>query len=274
MAELTPMAWDDVDYDALCRRIKAVAFDLDGTLARSKRPMKQPIADEFANLTHLMPVAVVSGGRWSLVDSQVVQMVQDRSDRSNLHLMPTSGTRYIRWDAAKGEWQKVFEHDLTKDERDAAFASLERRAKELGSWEEHTWGERIDDRGSQITYSALGQEAPVEAKEAWDPTGAKRKALAEACQKDLPSLTVKAGGSTSVDISLKGIDKAYAVRELCKILGIDVSQLCYIGDRMGPEGNDYPAVQAGTASIHVDGPEDTIQCIERIEASWKALHRD
>lgn len=264
MSELKPTQWDDVDYADVCSRIKAVAFDLDGTLARSKQPMKPPIAAKFAELTHKLPVAVISGGRWELVDSQVVQMVQEDSDKSHLHLMPTSGTQYIRWDAGAGEWTKVFEHDLSASEREQAIASLERRAKELGVWEEHTWGGRIEDRGSQITYSALGQIAPVAEKEAWDPTGEKRRMLAEACQKDLPDLAVHAGGSTSVDISLKGIDKAYAVRELAKILGIEVPQICYIGDRMGPEGNDYPAVQAGTTSIHVDGPEQTIECIGRI----------
>ncbi|MDD6461619.1 MAG: HAD-IIB family hydrolase [Bifidobacteriaceae bacterium] len=266
MSELKPTQWDDVDYAALCSRIKAVAFDLDGTLARSKQPMKAPIAAHFAQLTHLVPVAVISGGRWELVDSQVVQMVQGASAKSNLHLMPTSGTQYIRWDEARGAWTKVFEHDLTAQQRDEAIASLERRAKELGVWEEHTWGGRIEDRGSQITYSALGQQAPVADKEAWDPTGEKRRMLAEACQKDLPDLAVHAGGSTSVDISLKGIDKAYAVREIAKILGIEVPQICYIGDRMGPEGNDYPAVQAGTSAIHVDGPEQTDECITHLIA--------
>lgn len=264
MGELTPMAWDGIDYGELAARIRAVAFDLDGTLARSKQPMARPIAGAFARLTHLIPVAVISGGRWELVDSQVLAMVGDASDRSNLHLMPTSGTQYVRWDAAAGKWHTVFRHELTPAQRDEAIASLERRARELGSWEENTWGERIEDRGSQITYSALGQQAPVDAKEAWDPDGSKRKALAEACQRDLPDLSVRAGGSTSVDISLKGIDKAYAVRKLASILGIEVPQICYIGDRMGPEGNDYPAVQAGTASIHVNGPEETIECIERL----------
>jgi phosphomannomutase len=35
----------------------------------------------------------------------------------------------------------------------------------------------IEDRGSQITYSALGQQAPLEEKEKWDPDFAKRKKI-------------------------------------------------------------------------------------------------
>lgn len=258
------MEWDAIDYGRLCARIKAVSFDLDGTLARSKQPMKPDIAHAFARLTHVLPVCVISGGRRELIDSQVIATIEGEADFSNLHLMPTSGTRYLRWDAEQGAWEMVYEHDLTPEQHDEAFASLERRARELGSWEERTWGERIEDRGSQITYSALGQEAPVDAKEAWDPTGVKRASLAAACQADLPDLTVRAGGATSVDISLKGYDKAFAVRTISRVLGIGVSQMCYVGDRMGPDGNDYPAVQAGTAAIHVEGPEDTIVVIGRI----------
>ena len=74
-------------------------------------------------------------------------------------------------------------------------------------WSGTPWGERIEDRGSQITFSALGQNAPVEAKEAWDPTNEKKNRLAQAVATDLPHLAVRSGGSTSVDISARGIDK-------------------------------------------------------------------
>jgi hypothetical protein len=35
---------------------------------------------------------------------------------------------------------------------------------------EKTWGEQIEDRGSQITFSALGQSAPIDAKNNGTPT--------------------------------------------------------------------------------------------------------
>lgn len=121
------------------------------------------------------------------------------------------------------------------------------------------WGDRIEDRGSQITFSALGQLAPIAAKESWDPTNEKKNRLAEAVSADVPDLAVRSGGSTSVDISLRGVDKAYAVRQLATALHIDVSQMIYLGDRMDPDGNDYPAVNAGTIAIRVTGPEETLE---------------
>lgn len=251
--------WHDVDIDALCAGVRLVAFDLDGTLARSKKPMKLPMAQAFSELTSHLPVAIVSGGTMALVTSQVTDMLTDSACRANLHLMPTSGTRYYRWDGT--QWALQYRHDLSDEDRRRVAASLERNARRLGLWEERAWGERIEDRGSQITFSALGQQAPLEAKEAWDPTNVKKNMLKEAVQADVPHLEVRSGGSTSVDVSLRGVDKAYAVGELASNLGIAVADIAFIGDRMDPDGNDYPAARAGTQALRVAGPEDTLRVV-------------
>ncbi|MEJ5922315.1 HAD-IIB family hydrolase [Bifidobacterium thermophilum] len=245
-----------LDIDIVTARAKAIAFDLDGTLARSKKPISQDMADCLTALTHRLPLAVITGGQFSLVHSQILDMLDDRACKANMHLMPTSGTRYYHWDG--DTWACVYEHNLSAAERDEAISSLQRHAKEQGIWESHVWGERIEDRGSQITFSALGQSAPLEAKEAWDPTNEKKNRLAQAVSADVPDLAVRSGGSTSVDISLRGVDKAYAVRHFADALGIQVSQVVYVGDRMDPDGNDYPAVKAGTMAIRVSGPEETL----------------
>ena len=94
--------WDSIDYGYLAQKARLVAFDLDGTLARSKMPMKPPVARLFSDLTHLCPVAVISGGKWGLIDSQVLSMVSGTARLSNLHLMPTTGTRYYTWNGKAG----------------------------------------------------------------------------------------------------------------------------------------------------------------------------
>ena len=168
MADISVPYWNIVDVNMLCEGARLIGFDLDNTLARSKKPMKADMAECFAALTSLIDVAVITGGKYSLLQSQVVDRLSDHADKSKLHLMPTSGTRYYRWDGQR--WGKVFSHDLSDEDRAKAKESLERNAREQGIWATHVWGERIEDRGGQITFSALGQLAPVEAKEAWDPT--------------------------------------------------------------------------------------------------------
>ena len=114
-------AWQQLDLDAVASEAKAIAFDLDGTLARSKKPISPQIADCLTALTHRLPVAIVTGGRFALVRSQILDMLDDRACKANMHLMPTSGTRYYRWDGT--QWECVYEHNLSVAERQAAISS-------------------------------------------------------------------------------------------------------------------------------------------------------
>jgi hypothetical protein len=131
---------------------------------------------------------------------------------------------------------------------------------------EKTWGEIIEDRGSQITYSALGQQAPLEAKEKWDPDHAKRKKIKALLDTYIPEFSVRMGGATSIDITKPGIDKAYSIRKLRDLLGISLKEMIYIGDALFVGGNDYPAEEAGVVSIPVRDPQETKRVTETIIA--------
>ena len=265
MPTATVYAWNDTGWRHDGAHARLIAFDLDNTLAVSKQPMKPDMTVRIEALTELMPVAIVTGGGRELVISQVLDVLGPRADLSNLHVMPAGGSSYYRW--REGAWRLEYERTLSARDRDAAILSLTQRARELGMWPEHPWGEPIEDRGSQITFSALGQLAPIEAKEAWDPTNEKKNRLARAVAADLPHLEVRPGGASSVDISEKNVDKSFAVRELADILGITVAQIVFVGDRMDPDGNDYPAAKAGTRAVKVTCPNDTVKLCGGIIAS-------
>ena len=240
--------------------MKLVAFDLDDTLAPSKSPLPPLMDQRLQSLLDHVPVCIISGGQIGQFRAQVLSQLH-ASDRqlSRLHLMPTCGTRYYRYE--DGQWAMKYAHDLDPQVRDRAIASLERRAKELGLWEEDTWGPIIEDRGSQITYSALGQEAPLDAKRAWDPDGAKKALLRDAVAPDVPELDVRGGGSTSIDITTRGIDKAYGMGKLVEATGVAPQDMLFIGDRLDAEGNDYPVKAAGYPTRAV---ADWHECAEAI----------
>ncbi|MGB6885392.1 MAG: HAD hydrolase family protein, partial [Candidatus Acidiferrum sp.] len=128
---------------------------------------------------------------------------------------------------------------------------------EAGFKVEKLWGEAIEDRGSQITFSALGQQAPLKEKEKWDPDYAKRKQIKAILDPLIPGFSVRMGGTTSIDITKPGIDKAYGIRKLRDVLGISLKEMIFIGDALFPGGNDYPAEEAGVVSIPVRGPSET-----------------
>jgi len=243
---------------------RLVAFDLDDTLALSKTAIEPSMAAALTRLLAVCEVGIISGGAWPQFDKQVLEKLPAGADLSHLHILPTCGMRYRRYEA--GQWRDVYQHLLTDEEKATAIAAVTKRAKQLGAWEPDAKlaGERIEDRGSQITYSALGQLASPAAKSAWDPTGAKRHALRDAVAADLPGLAVAAGGSTSIDITRLGVDKAYGMKSLADVTGIPLDDMVFVGDRTEPGGNDYPVVELGVATITVKGWRDTLVVIDDI----------
>ena len=241
-----------------------VAFDLDDTLAPSKGPIDPRIAALLRSLLEKVEVAVISGGNEAQFRSQIIARLGalDPVAADRLHLLPTCGTRYLRFDGT--DFSPVYAHDLSAEQKSAALAALREEAERLGLWEAEPWGEILEDRGSQITFSALGQKAPHEAKRDWDPSGAKRAALRDAVAVRLPGLEVRSGGSTSIDVTLAGIDKAFGMRQLAARTSIPLTSMLFYGDRLDEGGNDYPVLAIGVPSVAVHGWEDTADRLDEL----------
>jgi phosphomannomutase len=238
---------------------KLIVFDLDGTLAESKASLDAEMSRLLHDLLSVVKVAVISGGDWLQFENQVVsQLLQDRS-LENLSILPTCGTQFFRY---SGAWNKIYSEDLTADEKAKIIASLKQAIAGASFKVEKHWGETIEDRGSQITYSALGQQAPLDEKKKWDADFAKRTKIKAIVDKLIPEFSVRMGGATSIDVTKPGIDKAYGIGKLRDVLGISLKEMLYIGDALFPGGNDYPAEQAGVVSIRVQGPHETKRTIE------------
>jgi HAD superfamily hydrolase (TIGR01484 family) len=240
--------------------MKLIAFDLDGTLAPSKSPLPKEMAGRLKDLLDLYPVCVISGGAIQQFQTQLLDNLPSDANTDNLHLMPTCGTKYYRYKSSQLEL--IYEENLTDKEKREAIIYLESLAKALNYWEYNPYGDIIEDRGSQITFSALGQKAPEKAKSAWDPYGDKRHGLKEALSAILPDLEVRSGGSTSIDITRKGIDKAYGLFKLSEYTGIDTKDMLFMGDRLDLGGNDYPVISTGCKYIKVNSWNDTIREID------------
>ena len=236
---------------------RLVAFDLDDTLAPSKSPLDPRMVDQLLALLARVPVCIISGGQIAQFRMQVIERLGDVEPAllARLHLMPTCGTQY--WLHEDGEWRQQYAENLTDDEKSRALAAVEGEARRLGLWETETWGPILEDRDSQITFSALGQAAPVAAKTAWDPTGERKSSLRDAVAALLPDLEVRSGGSTSVDITRKGIDKAYGMARLEKLADVPLDDMLFVGDRLDEGGNDRPVLDMGVRCHAVEGWEDT-----------------
>ena len=244
--------------------VRLVAFDLDDTLAPSKSAIDARIGDLLVALAERVEVAIISGGQLAQFTAQVVDRLPASAGSilPHVHLLPTCGTQYYRLGADGVE--TVYARTLSDDQKQRALTAVEEEARRLGLWEAQTWGDILEDRVSQITFSALGQTAPVDAKSAWDPTGAKKATLRDAVAARVPDLEVRSGGSTSVDITERGIDKAYGMRELSAHTGIALDDMLFVGDRLDEHGNDYPVLAMGVACQAVEGWQDTAAFLERL----------
>jgi phosphomannomutase len=245
--------------------VRLVAFDLDDTLAPSKTAIDPRMGDLLVKLLGEVEVCVISGGNFGQFESQLIANLPVAPDAlARMHLMPTCGTQYYLHDGSG--WRQQYAENLTEQQKAAALAAVELEAKRLGFWESDTWGDILEDRGSQITFSALGQSAPVDAKKAWDPTGEKKNVLRAAVQEHLPDLEVRSGGSTSIDITRRGIDKAYGMARLAELTGIPFDEMLFVGDRLDPDGNDFPVIALGIPTRAVEGWEDTAEVVEQFLA--------
>ena len=242
---------------------KLIVFDLDGTLAESKSSLDDEMAALLHDLLGVVKVAVISGGDWPQFEKQLLSHLPKDGHLANLSLLPTCGTKFYQY---AGDWKKLYSEDFTPEEKEKIIGSLHKALGESGYKAEQVWGEIIEDRGSQITFSALGQQAPLEAKTKWDPDFARRKKITAILTTLIPEFSVRMGGATSIDVTKPGIDKAYGIRKLREILGVSLSEMLFIGDALFPGGNDYPAKEAGVVSLPVRGPSETKLMVTAIVA--------
>lgn len=247
---------------------KLIVFDLDGTLAESKSSLDAEMSALLNALLGIVRVAVISGGDWPQFEKQLLSNLPHDERLVNLSLLPTCGTKFFQY---AGDWKKIYSEDFTADEKEKIVSSLKKALGVAGFTVEKVWGEVIEDRGSQITFSALGQQAPLEEKDKWDSDFTKRKKIKAILDTFIPEFSVRMGGATSIDVTKPGIDKAYGIIKLRDLLGISLKEMIFIGDALFVGGNDYPAEEAGVISIPVRGPSETKRVTEAIIA---CLDRD
>lgn len=231
--------------------VKVLAFDLDGTLADSKQPIPKKIAAEINRLLNKYTVVVITGGTHEQVQRQVVQHLDNAT---GLEVFSCSGATYHIY--GLNGVQPIYEHTIKDVDCIEIYKQIEDAARKVGAWQELTHGNAFEFRGSQVTWSACGQLAAVEIKSGYDPSGDRRKAVI--AELDLPGFDVRIGGMTSIDVTLKGFDKSYAIQVLTKS-GYKLDDIIYFGDQFGSAGNDLPVRKSGVLCYTVKSWKDTLK---------------
>ncbi|KND48769.1 MAG: phosphomannomutase [Parcubacteria bacterium C7867-005] len=246
------------------QNFKVVVFDLDGTLAVSKQAIDKEMEKLIEDLLEKKKVAIISGGRWRQFKEQLLNHLNLSSHNlSNLFIAPGGGTSMYRF--IEGEIHEMYADLLTKEEKEKVFSAFEYALDKAEFIKpERLYGDMLEDRQSEITFSALGQKAPIEEKSKWDPDHKKRLEIMKFLSEKIPEFEIHAGGTTSIDVVKKGEDKAYGIRQISERLGIPISEMVYVGDALYEGGNDEAAKKTGILCVPVVDPEETKSIIRSL----------
>ena len=248
-----------MDYN----RKKIIVFDLDGTLAESKQSLDQEMSDLLSQLLSIKKVAVITGGGFPQLQKQVIDKIPFESNKfKNLYIFPTKGAMMYSFDGQ--DWKKVYEKPLTEADKKKIRDAFDKVYKEVDFLPAEHYGEVLEDRSSEFTFSALGQDAPVELKKHWDEDISKRKEIKKHLDKYLSGFAVEIGGSTSIDITQKSIDKAYAIEKICEYLDVKGAEILFVGDAIFKGGNDYSVIKTAVDNIDVNNIDETKNIIKDI----------
>jgi phosphomannomutase len=236
---------------------KVIIFDVDKTLTKSKSPLDNEMAELLAELLKYYKVDIITGGRFGQMKKQIIDYLKNAEGNFyNLYFQPTSGSRLYDFEDVK--WREIYKDEIPINDRERIIKFLKEAVRESGvPVPDKMYGERIEDRESQITFSNFGQKAPVEIKQSWDPDKKKRERIIEILKPRLLDYEVSIGGASSIDITKKGINKKYGVEKLSEYLSVPVEEMFFVGDRLELGGNDSSVIETGIDWIDVEDPEET-----------------
>ena len=248
---------------------KVLAFDIDQTLNVAKTPITDDIANLLTQCLNHFEVCPISGQKFDQFLIQIVDRLPHPTSKqlSHLHLFVAQGTQYYRYNIEKKNWAQIYNYPLTDEQVAKITATIEQSARELGYWEEDKLApgdEIIENRGSMVAFSALGQKAGVKEKYAWDPDCKKREAICARCRELAPEFDYEIGGTTSINSFTPGTNKTFGMKHLLEELKVQKRDILYFGDMTQPGGNDYPVVQMGIDTITVRNHEDTAYALRGI----------
>ena len=231
---------------------KAALFDLDDTLALSFENPSAEMLERLRKLLDYIPVALITGRdfTWMSKDFLPAIVSSPRSDR--FYVLTEGAAQCYQWQS--GEWKELYGSTISDEEGQKI-----RKADGIS-----VSGEQFRRKKAMVAFATTGLDASKDYRYSWDPGNVRRSKLRDAIAKKLPEFDVVMGGATSIDITRKGVNKAYGVRWLAEKLDIAPSEMLYVGDALFEGGNDALVIPTGIQTRQVSGPPETEKVIDEL----------
>ena len=228
---------------------------------RSKK--QETVIEKLVALSSRMPVAIISGASFERIERDVGKRLNlTHAHHGNFYMFPETAARCHHW--KNNVWETSYHFPIPFEERASITTALQEVVAELKLYEDTEDVSWIVERETSIAFVGVVKGASQAAKKAWDPDGKKRSRLANALQERLPGYEVRIGGTTTIDITRKGMTKAYGVEWLANELHIHPSDMLFIGDAFYEGGNDAVVIPTGIKTHATSGPEETEKLIDTL----------
>jgi len=248
-------------YDqAELKEKKIIIADVDDTIVESCQQVTPEMAEQINRMIKKgFSFAFISGAKVS----DLQQMLSSRINEEH-HILGTTGTNYTF--VSDGCAQEMYNQSFTAEEKTEIMAAFEKVIDHFNLQSLTTKEDQLQDRDSQITLSILGRHAPQEFKKNYDSDNKKRIEQITYIKQflDENNYEIKYAGTTSIDVTRKGLDKEWGIREFAKEKNIDLKNIIFFGDKLQPGGNDYPASKV-VDCIVVKKYQDTLKELRKLE---------
>ena len=210
------------------KKIKLVAFDLDGTMTQHKTPLSEEHKQILDQLGKKYKLLMAGAGMCHRIYNQMNQYPID--------ILGNYGLQYAEYDH-ETKTLEIKRNEVLPCDRESVDKRVTYLREKYGFTE--FAGDNVEFHASGcVTIPLLGTKAKQEDKLAFDPDRTKRRAIYEDVKKLFHDYIVFVGGSSSFDMTPAPYNKAYAIAQYCKEHGIAHDEVVYVGDDYGPGGND------------------------------------
>lgn len=224
------------------KKIKLIAFDLDGTLTQHKSPLSSEYREILFALQKKYKLIMAGAG--------MCRRIFEQMGRFPIDILGNYGMQYAKYNPNTLDIDIIEDNKLPCDKE-----SCDKRVTYLREKYGFTEfkGENVEYHSSGcVTFPILGTKADIEDKLKFDPDRKKRRAILSDVTEVFNDYNVFVGGSSSFDLAPRPYNKYYALDKYSKELGYTHEEVVFVGDDYGPGGNDEPVYKSDFNFIKID----------------------